>query len=88
MDSLTEKITLRLTLSEFNAISASAKKNCLSKSAMIRQIVKKDQLLGNDKKNQKMLVEILMILRSNLSDDEHNGILTEVDIFNEKINKP
>lgn len=81
---LTEHITLRITRDECNKIKKFATENTLSQSAAIRLLI--NESLPNDQKKleQKMLVEILMILRSKLNEADVNHILSMSDAFKQQ----
>jgi len=78
---LTERLTMRLTFDELNQIKAFATENSISTSGAVRQLI--NESLSNDQKqlNQKMLVEILMILRHKIDEAELSPILALVEEF-------
>ncbi len=88
MSDLTEHLTLRLTTYEFNAVNKMANDNFVSKSTMIRKLIneKISNTNTNANLNLKILVEILMILRHQIKDEELNDILALVDAFKQKHN--
>ncbi len=88
MSDLTEHLTLRLTIYEFNAVNKMANDNFVSKSTMIRKLIneKISNTNTNANLNLKILVEILMILRHQIKDEELNDILALVDAFKQKHN--
>lgn len=81
---LTEHLTFRLTPPEFNAIKQMAEDSFVSKSTMLRQLINEKNSNIDKNFNQKMLVEILMILRHQINDKDLNAILTMVDKFKQK----
>ncbi len=90
MSDLTEHLTLRLTIYEFNAVNKMANDNFVSKSTMIRKLINEKisntNTNTNANLNLKILVEILMILRHQIKDEELNDILALVDAFKQKHN--
>uniref|UniRef100_UPI0034DFBA2D hypothetical protein n=1 Tax=Candidatus Thiodubiliella endoseptemdiera TaxID=2738886 RepID=UPI0034DFBA2D len=86
MSELTERLALRLTFDELNNLQKMADNNFVSKSTMIRQLINEKISNTNANLNLKILVEILMILRHQIKDEELNDILALVDAFKQKHN--
>ncbi|MBW5291200.1 MAG: hypothetical protein Rsou_0351 [Candidatus Ruthia sp. Asou_11_S2] len=76
-------MTIRLTFSEMEEINLIAQESNSSKAQIVRSMIKK-QLEPQKNLNQKILIEILMILRSDLQEDKHVKILKVVDEFKEQ----
>ena len=83
MNTSTERITIRLAFSEMEKINLIAQESNSSKAQIVRSMIK-NQLEPQNNLNQKILIEILMILRSDLQEDKHAKILKVVDEFKQQ----
>lgn len=76
-----ETISIRLPSKDMVAIEDIAKQQGIPKSQAFRQVVQRG-LSSNATLNQKMLIEILMIVRSSIkSDAQYEKILKTIDEF-------
>ncbi|AYQ57056.1 ribbon-helix-helix protein, CopG family [Bathymodiolus thermophilus thioautotrophic gill symbiont] len=80
MNKSTERLTIRLPFSEMQAIKQMAKESDQSVAEIVRSMIN-DKLNYDKNLNQKMLVEILMILRSQIKSEDLNRVLQMVDAF-------
>lgn len=83
MSKLTETMAIRLTLDEVQVIEAISVDLNIKKSQALRKVIKAG-LSQRSEINQKMIIEMLMILRSFVKTDEkYQEILATMDKFKE-----
>lgn len=78
----TERLTIRLSLSEMQAIKKMATGLGISTSQLVRTLIKKS-MNAESNLEMKLIIEILMILRHKTEDKEISEILLAVDQFKE-----
>lgn len=81
MSDAMQSLTIRIPLYQISKVESIAKQQAIPKSQAFRQVIQRG-LSANTELNQKILIEMLMILRSTIVDDtQYEKILQTIDEF-------